>query len=177
MSVPPPDETPDQPEVAPQVPPPPDAPQPEQAHPDQPPQPEQYPVNADPYAQPAPGYPQAGYPQGGYPQTGYPQAGYAPAGYAKPDNYLVWAILTMILCCLPLGIVSLVYATQVDSKWSAGDVAGAENSSQQARTWAIWSAVAGIAFTVLIVIFVVLLPLLGLLPFMFMDPSTGSSTR
>ena len=33
----------------------------------------------------------------------------------KPDNWLVWAILSTILCCLPLGIVSIIYATKVDN--------------------------------------------------------------
>ena len=28
----------------------------------------------------------------------------------RPDNYLVWAILTTILCCLPFGVVSIVFA-------------------------------------------------------------------
>ena len=39
----------------------------------------------------------------------------------KPDNYLIWAILTTILCCLPLGIVAIVYSSKVDTLWSAGD--------------------------------------------------------
>ncbi|MCG6188971.1 CD225/dispanin family protein [Maribellus maritimus] len=53
-----------------------------------------------------------------------------------PANYLVWAILTTVLCCLPLGIVSIIYAAQVNSKWMAGDYAGAQNSSRKAKTWA-----------------------------------------
>ena len=36
-------------------------------------------------------------------------------------NYLVQAILTTLFCCLPLGIVSIVFATQVNSKLSVGD--------------------------------------------------------
>ncbi len=33
----------------------------------------------------------------------------------KPDNFLVWAILSTVLCCLPLGIVAIVYANKVDN--------------------------------------------------------------
>jgi len=55
---------------------------------------------------------------------------------APPPNYLVWAILTTILCCLPFGIVSIVYAAQVNSKWQVGDVAGANQASKNAKTWA-----------------------------------------
>lgn len=33
-----------------------------------------------------------------------------------PDNNLVWAILSTVLCCLPLGIVAIIKSTQVNSK-------------------------------------------------------------
>jgi len=51
-------------------------------------------------------------------------------------NYLVQAILTTIFCCLPFGIVSIVYAAQVNGKLQAGDRAGAVQSSRNARMWA-----------------------------------------
>ena len=53
-----------------------------------------------------------------------------------PPNYLVFAILTTIFCCQILGIVSIVYAAQVNSKWYAGDYQGAINSSRNAKLWA-----------------------------------------
>ncbi len=55
-------------------------------------------------------------------------------------NNLVWAILTTLFCCLPLGIVSIVYATQVDGKRAAGDLAGARAAADKARFWALMSA-------------------------------------
>lgn len=55
-------------------------------------------------------------------------------------NHLVWAILTTLFCCLPMGIVSIVYAAQVDGKRAAGDIAGALESSRKAKFWAILSA-------------------------------------
>ena len=98
--------------------------------------------------QPQYGQPQYGQPQSGQPQPGYgqPQYGYgqAPGGPA-PSNYLVWAILSTIFCCLPLGIASIVFAAQVNSKWAAGDYAGAQEASAKAKKFAIWSAVAGVA--------------------------------
>jgi len=69
-----------------------------------------------------------------------------------PQNYLVWAILTTIFCCLPLGIASIVFSTQVNSKWALGDVAGAQDSSEKAKKFAIWSA---IAFWILVVLYVI----------------------
>jgi len=58
-----------------------------------------------------------------------------------PPNYLVWAIVTTILCCLPFGIVSIIYAAQVNSKWINGDISGALQSSKNAKIWA-WVAFA-----------------------------------
>jgi hypothetical protein len=60
-------------------------------------------------------------------------------------NYLVQAILTTVFCCLPLGIVSIVYAAQVNGKVLAGDRAGALESSRNARMWAWISFGAGLA--------------------------------
>jgi hypothetical protein len=71
---------------------------------------------------------------------------------SPPPNYLVWAILSTIFCCLPLGIASIVFAAQVNGKWQAGDVAGAQESSAKAKKFAIWAAIAGVIVTVLYLI-------------------------
>lgn len=70
-------------------------------------------------------------------------------------NHLVWSILTTLFCCLPLGIVSIVFAAQVNSKVAAGDVAGAREASEKAKKWAMWSAITGVCLYVLYIIFVV----------------------
>ena len=63
-----------------------------------------------------------------------------PTGVAAPPphvpTYLVQAILVTIFCCLPFGIVSIVYAAQVNGKLEAGDIVGARHASTNARTWA-----------------------------------------
>ena len=70
-----------------------------------------------------------------------PQATAAPAaasgaGARAPiPNQLVWAILVTLFCCLPGGIVAIVYAAQVDGKAAAGDYAGAQQSSDNAKLW------------------------------------------
>ncbi len=64
---------------------------------------------------------------------------------SPPPNYLVWAILTTIFCCLPFGIISIIYAAQVNSKWVAGDLTGAQVSSKNAKTWAWVSFAVGIS--------------------------------
>jgi hypothetical protein len=60
-------------------------------------------------------------------------------------NYLVWAILVTVLCCLPFGIVAIVYAAQVNTKLQAGDIRGAMDSSKNARMWSWIAFVAGLA--------------------------------
>ncbi|KAA1251276.1 CD225/dispanin family protein [Mycobacterium simiae] len=85
------------------------------------------------------------------PQPGWPAA---QPGYAQePDNYLVWAILATVLCCLPFGIVSIVYSTKVSGLWAQGRYAEAQAASANAKKWAIISAIVG---AVLAVIFAVL---------------------
>ena len=54
-----------------------------------------------------------------------------------PPNYMVWAVLTTVFCCLPLGIVSIVYAAQVNSRWYSGDREGARSASKSAQIW-VW---------------------------------------
>ena len=61
-----------------------------------------------------------------------------------PDSHLAWAILVTIFCCLPFGIVAIVYAAQVDTKSGLGDYAGACESSEKARNWCIASMICGI---------------------------------
>ena len=63
---------------------------------------------------------------------------FQPSG-TPPPNYLVFAILTTIFCCQILGIVSIVFAAQVNSKWNSGDIQGALNASKNAKLWA-WIA-------------------------------------
>jgi len=67
----------------------------------------------------------------------------------QPSSHLVFAILTTLFCCLPLGIVSIVKASQVSGLWAQGNYAGAVAASNSARTWAMWSAIVGIAIFVI----------------------------
>jgi Interferon-induced transmembrane protein len=68
---------------------------------------------------------------------------------APPPNYLVWAILSTIFCFPPLGIASIVFAAQVNSKWAIGDVAGAQRASELTKKLTIWTVVVGVILNVL----------------------------
>ena len=67
----------------------------------------------------------------------------------RVPNYLVFAILTTIFCCLPFGIVAIVYAAQVNSKMAAGDYAGAKASSDKAKMWSLISLGVGLLVTII----------------------------
>ena len=115
-----------------------------------------------PYAQPNNhGYQQQGFQQSGFNQ--YQQHGFQPGfqpgvqSQYKPNSNLVWAILTTILCCLPFGIVSIVYASKVDSFWYAGNYQAAQDASKKAGTWAMWAAIVGGVVIAAYIIFVVVL--------------------
>jgi hypothetical protein len=54
-------------------------------------------------------------------------------------NYLVQSILVTLFCCIPFGIVAIVFASQVNSKLAAGDYQGAVQASNSAKLWS-WVA-------------------------------------
>jgi hypothetical protein len=66
-------------------------------------------------------------------------------------NYLAQAILVTIFCCIPAGIVAIVFSAQVNGKLAAGDYDGAVRSSNTAKTWCWVAFGLGIAVTVLYV--------------------------
>ena len=53
----------------------------------------------------------------------------------KPESPMVWAVLATLCCCLPFGVVAIVFAAQIDSKYAAGDYNGAIESADKAKTW------------------------------------------
>jgi hypothetical protein len=69
-------------------------------------------------------------------------------------NYLVFAILATVLCCLPTGIAAIVYAAQVNGKLQAGDIAGAQAASNNAKLWCWISLGVGLAVGLIWIILV-----------------------
>ncbi|WP_425455434.1 CD225/dispanin family protein [Amycolatopsis palatopharyngis] len=116
-------------------------------------------------------------PHGGYGQAPQPgpvgpmgqpwphgqQGQYGGYGYGPPpENHLVWAILSTVLCCLPLGIVSIVKSNQVQTLWAQGYPTEAQKAANDAKKWAMWSAiVAGIGVLLYIAFIVVGLVVAG----------------
>lgn len=63
-------------------------------------------------------------------------------------NYLAPSILATLFCCLPFGIVAIVFAAQVNAKIQAGDMQGAILSSNKAKMWTWLSFGIGLAATI-----------------------------
>jgi hypothetical protein len=121
-----------------------------QEQPAPPPQEPQQPSQPPPYGGTPP--PQYGQQPPQYGSAPPPQYGAAPQYGGPPThqpgqrlpNYLVHNIIATILCCLPLGVVGIVFASQVNGKLAAGDYAGAKKASDNARLFFIISIVAGV---------------------------------
>jgi len=71
---------------------------------------------------------------------------------SRPKTYLMEAIVATLLCCVPFGVVSIVYAAQVDSKFNAGDYQGAQKAASSAKTWYHVALVSGLMVGVMYII-------------------------
>lgn len=61
-----------------------------------------------------------------------------------PPNHLALAIVALFLFWIP-GLVAVIYSTQVESRWRAGDYAGARQASESARRWGRGTVVVSVA--------------------------------
>ena len=71
-------------------------------------------------------------------------------------NYLVHAILVTIFCCMPFGVVGIVYAALVNAQLQMGNLEAATDLSNKARKWCIASFSCGIVVAVLYPVIIVL---------------------
>jgi hypothetical protein len=94
-----------------------------------------------------------------------PQYTHQPAmnfGQMKPPRtWLVESILVTLFCCLPFGIAGIIYAARVESKFYAGDFAGAQQASNDAGKWTRIGFWIGIAILILYIIYIIGIVLLA----------------
>ncbi len=77
-------------------------------------------------------------------RTGAPAAPQTQGDEKMPPAYLVWSVVMTVLCCLPAGVVAIIFSSQVSSKFYAGDFEGAKRASERAQIWIIVSFVLGV---------------------------------
>ena len=61
-----------------------------------------------------------------------------------PKTYLVWAVMSMVLCCFIPGLIAVIFSSSVSSKYYARDYEGARRASEVAQYWIIASIVLGL---------------------------------
>lgn len=113
-----------------------------------------------------------------YSQTGYydqstdynQSGGYGQAGNSNPYGntyqdpneminttpYLVFAILSTICCCIPLGIPAIVFASKIGSAQQMGRMEEARNCANKAKIFSIIAAVVGVLYYIIWIILAVM---------------------
>lgn len=76
-------------------------------------------------------------------QQQVPQIPQQPGAKCPPTN-MVWAIITTLMCCTPVGAVAIYYALKVKKKYAMGDYEGAQRASETGAWWCIASIVLNI---------------------------------
>lgn len=103
-------------------------------------------------------YQQPQYQQPQYQQPQYQQQGQQPyqQPILPPDNYLAWAVVVTILCCVPFGIVAIIKAASVNGLWNTGNYDKAYEASASAKKWIIITVIVGIVSQLLSTGFMIL---------------------
>ena len=70
-----------------------------------------------------------------------------------PKTWLVESILVTVLCCLPFGIVGIVYASRVSSLLKSENYAEAVEASKNAGKWTKIGFIVGLVATLLYIAF------------------------
>ncbi|KAG5843791.1 hypothetical protein ANANG_G00154650, partial [Anguilla anguilla] len=68
-----------------------------------------------------------------------------------PSSYLAWSIFNTLCCCLPLGVVAIIFSTRVNNAVASGDLTTAESASRTAKIVNIVALVIGLIFIITVV--------------------------
>ena len=83
------------------------------------------------------------------------------------NNYMTFSIITTILtmtfCCgLPLGVIALIYSSQVNSYMKVGDINKAIETSKKARKWNIISLIVSMSLFIILLFILLMVALVSL---------------
>lgn len=79
----------------------------------------------------------------------------------RPSSHLALSIIVTSLCCLPFGVVGIVYAAGVDAAYNAGEYEEAKRESKLARNWSLAGIVGGVLVYLFYIIAIVVSVTLG----------------
>ncbi|MEN3328933.1 MAG: hypothetical protein V7638_3740 [Acidobacteriota bacterium] len=74
---------------------------------------------------------------------------------ASVPNYMVPSIISLF-CCLPLGIVAVIFAARVNGQVQSGDTAGALDSSRKAKMFSYIGLILGLIWIAIWIVMTVL---------------------
>lgn len=66
-----------------------------------------------------------------------------------PKTWLVEAILATLFCCMPFGLVGIVYASKVSAYFESGNEAAAQMASAEAKKWTLITVGVGVLWWLL----------------------------
>lgn len=78
-----------------------------------------------------------------------PPSPYPRQPFATVKTYFVESIIVTILCCLPLGIVAIIFAVQAEMHSKGGNLPAALEASNKAKVFTILSVILGIVGAIL----------------------------
>lgn len=67
--------------------------------------------------------------------------------------YLVLSIISTLCCCIPFGIVAIVFSAKINSAVTAGNIEEAKKAAKTAKIWIIVAVVSGVIATIAYLIF------------------------
>lgn len=70
----------------------------------------------------------------------------------KPANWLWQSIVVTLLCCLPFGIVGIIYAAKVDSLYNSGRYEESVKASKNAKKWTLVALAAFLIYCIVLII-------------------------
>lgn len=91
------------------------------------------------YTQQAPNYGQQN--QGYYQQNNFNGMPQEPVNWVP---YLILSIISTLCCCLPFGVVGIVFSAKINSAMLAGNLEEAQNNAKMAKIWIIVSFAIGL---------------------------------
>ena len=102
------------------------------------------------YTQQAPNYGQQN--QGYYQQNDFNGMPQEPVNWVP---YLILSIISTLCCCLPFGVVGIVFSAKINSAMLAGNLEEAQNNAKMARIWIIVSFAIGLLTWLIYMILIV----------------------
>lgn len=74
----------------------------------------------------------------------------------KPNNHMVFAIISTVFGFMPLGIIAIVMASKTDTLWAMGDINGAWAASEKARKLSFWSIITPFLLLFIVFVFIII---------------------